>query len=350
VKVAILADTHWGIRGDDPNVRELQAKFMSEVFLPEIRKRGITEVVHLGDLFDRRKYVNYVTARACWTNLVSPLEQMGVLTHYLVGNHDTYYRNTNEHNSIQTLYGNGTNIRVYHDPMDVDVGGLGVLMAPWICDVNREATTDLLRTSRSRVVLGHLDLVGFEMYRGQIRDHGDDPAAFGRFDLVLSGHFHTRSRQGNIEYIGSTGQYAWSDHGDERGFVVLDTETLGMEFVPNPYEAFLKIVYDDSTGDHEAVLRELSSQATAGKFVKLVVKSKTDPYLLEKVIDSVEAKGVLDLKVVDDARPEVQESHRVETTDTLEVLLSMVDELPDVDLPPARRLIEELYAEATVRT
>ena len=63
MKIAILNDTHWGARNDNAAIAEHQIKFYREVFFPYLRENGITTIFHLGDVTDRRKYINFVTAK-----------------------------------------------------------------------------------------------------------------------------------------------------------------------------------------------------------------------------------------------------------------------------------------------
>ncbi len=343
MKVAVIADTHFGVRGDDPYLRSNQIAFMEGTFLPWLRETGIKRVIHLGDLFDRRKYVNYVTAKACWDSLVHPLIQMGVDTDYIVGNHDCYYRDTNELNSINTLY--GEHVRVIASPTVIDLGGRNTALVPWICEGTQEAS-DAILAARPEIVMGHLALTGFKMDGGQVCSGGTDPSTMASSSLVLSGHFHTRSRQGNIHYIGATEQYTWADYGEDRGFVIINTDTLDVEYVNNPLAAFTKIVYDDTEGEEE-VMSKIISHRVKGQYVKLMVRSKNDPFLLERVIDKVEASGVVDLQVIDgtgnDTEFDPSSVHIVDETDTLKVLTEMVVDEQSKDI------IKELYVKAQMR-
>ena len=61
MKIALITDTHFGVRSDNPLFLEYFDKFLDGVFFPELKRRGIKHIVHLGDLFDRRKYVNFNT-------------------------------------------------------------------------------------------------------------------------------------------------------------------------------------------------------------------------------------------------------------------------------------------------
>jgi Straboviridae/Ackermannviridae/Kyanoviridae exonuclease subunit 1 len=349
VKVAIITDTHFGCRNDHPGLQDKMFKFVDEVFLPRVRAEGVQIVVHGGDVFDRRKYVNFLTAHAAVTRFFNPLEEMGVLTYVTVGNHDCYYRNTNAVNSVKSLYeGFRERLCILEEPTLADLHGLKTLLVPWIPTDDVEKATRTILGSPGRVVIGHLELNGFEMHRGTVCERGMDPGVFKRFDRVWSGHFHTPSEKGNVTYLGAAGQFTWADYDDPRGFHLLDTETLETEFVPNPHEAFHKVFYD---GTDESI-GAMESAATSGKFVKLIVSDRSDVNKLAAAVDTLESSGLIDLQVVDDHRhadDQTDEDIRIESGvgDTLSVLLGMIDEHVDSrDRERARHLARELHDEA----
>ena len=62
MKIAILNDTHFGVRNDSEAFRNYQLKFYNEIFFPYLEKNNITTLIHLGDVVDRRKFINHNTA------------------------------------------------------------------------------------------------------------------------------------------------------------------------------------------------------------------------------------------------------------------------------------------------
>ena len=64
-------------------------------------------------------------------------------------------------------------------------------------------------------------------------------------DRVFSGHYHHRSSQDNIHYLGNPYEIYWNDVNETRGFHVFDTETLEHTPINNPYRMFYKISYND---------------------------------------------------------------------------------------------------------
>jgi DNA repair exonuclease SbcCD nuclease subunit len=243
MKIAIITDTHWGVRNDQIAFLDNSKKFLDNVFFPYLDDNGITTVIHLGDLVDRRKYLNIYTARRLREDFISPLHARGVKPYITIGNHDTYYKNTNSVNAIRETYLN--DFHLYEEATEVEFDGVKILFMPWICEENRDHAMEMIRTTNAQICMGHLEIAGFEMYRGSPVSHGDDRSIFDRFDLVLSGHYHHRSSAGNIHYLGSHAEFTWSDYDDPKGFHVLDTQTREVAFVENPFKMFRKVWYND---------------------------------------------------------------------------------------------------------
>lgn len=300
MKIALIADTHWGIRNDNINFHDNTKKFLDDVFFPRLTSMAIDHVVHLGDIVDRRKFINFLSAKRLRDDFLDPLQAMGVTLDIIAGNHDVYYKNTNEVNALEELInGKYKNVSIFTSASTVtQKDGTPILYVPWINDSNRTDTLSEISRTEASIVLGHLELAGFHMYKGSMESHGDDPDVFGRFDVVCSGHYHHKSSSGNIHYLGSHSQFTWSDHGDGRGFHILDTKTKKLDFIENPYEMFAKIWYDDVTVGREPEAYDLN--LIKDKFVKVIVSNKTDLYRFDKFIDRIEKKGVISLQVVED--------------------------------------------------
>jgi DNA repair exonuclease SbcCD nuclease subunit len=300
MKIALISDTHWGVKNDSPVMLDHMKEFINETFFPYLRRHSIKSVVHLGDLVDRRKYININTAKRLREDFLDPIAHMDLDFHIIAGNHDTYYKNTNNVNSLSELVKyQYPNFKVYDNyPLPVSFYGTNVLMTPWICDENREHSMRIIREANSPILFGHLELAGFPMYVGAPPSDGDDPSIFSRFDTVCSGHYHHRSSRSNIHYLGSPCEFTWADYNDKKGFHIFDTETRELEFIENPKTMFEKMWYDDATLGHEPEGYDLSHYA--GKHIKVIVKNKLDPYRFDMFIGQLEKRGVHDLQVVED--------------------------------------------------
>ena len=349
MKIAILGDSHFGARGDSPHFHKHFKKFYDEVFFPYLEQNGIEYVIQLGDVFDRRKFVNYQTLKHCREYFFDPLNQPKFKSWLLVGNHDTYYKNTNDVNSLDLLLNQFTNINQVQIPMEYGFNGTSILMVPWICQENEAEVLKAMEMSTAQICIGHFEISGFEMHKGAICDTGLDKGIFDKFDMVISGHFHTRSKRGNIVYTGTPYQMTWSDFEDAKGFHILDTSTRELEFVPNPNVMFHKIWYDDLNKSMSDVIVDDYAQYK-DTIVKVIIKNKTNPYWFDLFIERLEKGGLLDLQVVEDhLNLNLEDDADIvnEAEDTLTILNKFVDQLElKVDKPKLENLLRNLYNEA----
>lgn len=351
MKIALITDTHWGVRNDNIAFIDNSKQFLSDLFFPTLEKEGIKTVVHLGDLVDRRKYININTARRLREDFLDPLDAMNKEVHFIAGNHDTYFKNTNSVNALRELVTDNYETFIVHDqyPKEVDFDGTIILLMPWICDDNRKQSLEKLRMTNAQIVMGHLELAGFEMYRGSIVSHGDDRHLFDRFDMVLSGHYHHRSSDGSIFYLGSHAEFTWSDYDDPRGFHILDTETRQLTFIENPYKMFAKVWYDDLTEGKEPEKYDLD--ALRGKIVKVIVTNKSNPYRFDQFINRLEGLGLIDMQVVDDhLNLNLEEDTDIvnEAESTIDIFKKFIEQVPsqNIDKKRLEQTIVELYNEA----
>lgn len=345
--VALLGDTHIGARNDSPAFHKFFAKFYTEVFFPYLEAHGITDVIQLGDVFDRRKYVNFNSLHLGRDYFFKPLNKYR--TWMLVGNHDTYYKNTNEVNSPSMLLKEYQNIHTIPSAYETSLGGVSFLFMPWICDDNYKESMEALQQTKSTHIIGHFEIDGFEMYKGAVHEGGLTKDVFNDFEAVWSGHFHHQSKLGNIHYIGTPYEMTWSDFGDQKGFHIFDTNTRELTFVPNPHTMFHKLHYDDADKQISDVVN-IDFSVYNQTFVKLIVRNKTNPYCFDMFVDKLEKAGVHSVQVVDDHfHMDVETDDEIisEAEDTITILSKYVGLLDDtVDKQPLDVLLRELYHEA----
>jgi DNA repair exonuclease SbcCD nuclease subunit len=351
LRVALLADTHWGARNDSPAFLDYFEEFHRDQLIPVIRDQGIRTLVHLGDVVDRRKYVSYQTAKRMREAFFEPMAEEGVVVHAIVGNHDTTFRNTNEVNSLRELvHERYPNLHVHTWPTEIDLGGRTALLLPWICEENHEASLGMISRSSADVVFGHLELRGYTMYRGREAEHGMEDADLQRFPLVCSGHYHHRSSRGSVHYLGAPYEMTWMDFGDDRGFHVLETDDLSLEYHRNPGSMFHRLVYDDLGLSMDEVLGDGDFSRMSGRQVKLVVQRRENPYWFELLHQKLEGAGAT-VQVVDETQTVVDGEVVVdEAVGTLDMVMSYVDELGMEDPSGLKTLLGDLYREASQLT
>ena len=205
MKIALITDTHFGARNDNPAYANYFFKFYNNVFFPYLKEHNIKTCIHLGDIVDRRKFINFKTSHDFRHKFMRRLWEEKIDTHIIVGNHDTYYKNTNEVNAVDELLTTYDGINepfIYSDPKVVEIGGMRMLFLPWVNSSNEEKTRTMLEQESADIVLGHLEIKGFEMHNNMKSVTGLDKKLFRRFEKVLSGHFHKKSDDGQIYYLG----------------------------------------------------------------------------------------------------------------------------------------------------
>ena len=345
MKVAIITDQHFGARNDSIAFLDFFQKFYDNTFFPTLDASGIDTVLILGDTFDRRKYVNFYALDRAKKMFFDKLEERGITVYMLAGNHDTYFKNTNEVNSPNLLLAEYPNIEVIDNPKTINVNGFEVCMLPWICPENYTQSIDEIKNTTSTLCMGHLEIAGFAMYRGMESHEGFSAETFNKFDMVFSGHYHHRSNDGNIYYLGNPYELTWQDYNDPRGFHLFDFTTRQLNFVENPYRMFERIEYSDR--ENEPInLDELDLKE---KFVKLIVLEKTDFYKFDKFIQKLYNKGCHEIKIVEDFSEfeagEINEEINLE--DTVSVLSNYIESIEtDVDKEKIKSYMRGLYTEA----
>ncbi len=315
-KIAMVTDTHAGVRNDNPAFQLYQKKCW-QWFFDYIDKHNIKNIIHLGDIYDRRKYVNFMSAKRLREDFFEPLAERNIATHIIVGNHDMYYKDTHEVNALEEVVrGRYNDVHIHSVPSIVNIDGVDIQLMPWITDSNRAEAMEAITNPRAEVLMGHLELQGFTMHKGQISDHGYDRSIFDKFDKVYSGHYHHRSTIGNVSYIGAFGEYTWADYNDPRGFSVFDTEERVLEFIQNPHRIFRIAKYDDVA---EPNIIEKIQRTDFSKYkdcyIKLVVVNKSNPYAFDLLFDSLYKAGPLDIQVVEDATVLLENEEDVEVNE-----------------------------------
>ena len=340
MRIALINDTHYGARKGSKLFHDYFELFYKNVFFPTLEQYGITTVIHMGDAFDSRKSIDYQSLEWAKRVVFEPLRNYDV--HMIVGNHDSYYKNTNNTNSPQLLLKDYPNVKTYSDPTEIKVGNLDILLLPWICMDNQDQSLKLIQKTKAKVAMGHLELQGFRVNRSLVMEHGLEADIFKNFKKVFSGHYHTRSNNGTVFYTGNPYEIYWTDVGDTRGFTIFDTETLEHEAINNPYKMFHNIYYEDTnyqtfdTGEYE------------NKIVKVVVRKKTDTKQFEKFIDKLYSSNIAELKIVENF--EIQESvdfEAFESEDTLSILNRYIEEAEvNLDKSIVQKILQEVYQEA----
>jgi hypothetical protein len=339
--ISCLTDTHWSFKKSSRHFHDYFELFYKNVFFPTLEEYGIKTVIHMGDAFDNRKSIDFWGLE--WTRrvILEPLRDYDV--HMIIGNHDIFLRNSTEINSPSLLLKDYPNIKTYSSPTNTVIDGVNMTLIPWICEDNYNDTMKVIEQSNAKIALGHLELNGFKVNSNMtMEDHGLNSTIFDKFERVYSGHFHTRSDNGKIFYLGNPYEMYWSDVNDTRGFHLIDTETLEHTPVNNPYKMFYNIYYEDTP--HQLI----DVTQYENKIVKVIVRKKTKQKDFDKFIDKLYTAKIQELKIIENF--EIQENVDFEVTEdenTLMILNRYIDESEfEFDKTRIKTIFQDIYKQA----
>jgi DNA repair exonuclease SbcCD nuclease subunit len=308
-----------------------------------LKEHGITEVYQLGDLFDRRKYINFYSLDECKRYFFDELDNQNIKLHTLVGNHDIYWRESLSVNTQSLVLGEYSNVSIHASPITINTNNTSIDIIPWICPENEKEVVEFINASKSDICMGHFEIAGFAMYRGMECHDGLSRDMFDKYEQVWSGHYHTRSKQDNITYVGTPYEMTWQDYADPKGFHIFDTDTRQLTFHENPFNIFHRIEYDDTKE-----LPDLELNLTDA-FIKLVVINKTDFYKFDIFLNKLYSKGCYEIKIIEDMAEfrDGTVDEEINLEDTVSVLSNYIDSIEtDLDKEKVKTYMRTLYTEA----
>jgi len=346
-KIAIITDTHFGVRNDNIYFMKNMKMFFEDIFFPYLLENNIDVLIHMGDVWDRRKYINFHTLNFFKEHFFDKLREYGIEMFVCVGNHDVYYKNTNTVNSVSGLLKEYDNIHIYDGvASEVNIKGKDFLFIPWLTSDNGQQSYEVINKTKCKIAFGHLEISGYEMHKGAICEHGEDKDVYKKFEMVYTGHFHTKNSHGNISYLGTPYEMTFADCGEEKGFHVLDVQTNELKYIVNPHRMFYRAVYVEGNTYSKEYFNKFASS-----YVKVIVGEAINPKKFSTFLDSIYAVTPLDVTVVEEKKIEL-ENNTVEvkmSEDTLTILNAYVDDLVlDMDKNRLKNLLKEIYLDATV--
>ena len=347
MKICILNDTHAGNHNSSEIFLDNADTFYNETLFPYLNNNNIKHIVHLGDYFDNRKFINFKALNRNRQSFLSKLRTYGITMDIIPGNHDTFFKNTNDLNSLKELLGHYMNeVNIVMKPTVMDYDGFKMALLPWITSENYEESMSFIKECKADWMGAHLELGGFEMARGVQNHGGMDHKIFSKFERVLTGHFHTKSTIDNITYVGTQLELSWSDVHDPKYFHILDTDTREMEPIQNNHTLFHKIMYNDSETDYN----NYNVSKCDKKFVKVVVINKADLFTFDRFIDRIQERPIHELKIAenfDEFLGENINDENISVEDTSQLLDSYIEAADtELDKDKLKMSMRELLTEA----
>lgn len=348
-RVALISDIHFGARVNNEIFLKHFALFFDTVFFPYLDEQKITTVLLAGDFFDQRKTINLRTLSYINKHFVAPATERKLDIHFVLGNHDTFFKSTNDLNSPSEIFQNSDVVKIYEEPTEIDVHGSKLLMLPWINKANEEESLKAIKDSNAEYLIGHLDLNGFYLNSGMTQSHGIDPSVFSKFQKVFTGHYHKKQDNGKIYYLGSPYQITWADYQEEKGFYDFDLKDNVLKFVKNPYWMFDKIFYDEETIDVD----KFEVDHLKSKYIRLIITAAKDRIKLDRFIDRVYDADPANLSLIEeipdysgDGTTEGKMNLEMDTGTLIEGYIDAEIHDPSIDKDALKKFMRELHADA----
>ena len=245
MKIAMIADLHFGIKKADPTFMESQLRFFKEQFVPELNASGIKDIWILGDVFDTRQAIN----TSVIYNVIDLFNETlkGFNIKIIVGNHDMYLTTDVGITSLKIL-SVLPHVTIYDKQTTLEIDGKKILMQPWIIDYAQE---DLIKGKYDYAFM-HADIIGFDQGGGRLSESGlIAKELLKKVDAVYTGHYHNGihrqfEKGKSVTYLGAPYQLTRIDRGGTRGYHILDIATGERTMVENKVSMkFTRHVYPD---------------------------------------------------------------------------------------------------------
>jgi len=298
MKIAFITDLHFGMKIKDiGSLIDYQLDYLENTFIPYLLENNISTVIIPGDVSHNRKYIQTDVFSKIKEHFFDILESKNIDTIILPGNHDNFYTNSSEiHSGV--FFENYKYIKVVNEPVVMNFDGKKFLLTPWLSnDKEKEVFYSML--NGLDVIVGHFELNGFEVVPGNKMTHGDDGMLLkNKAQYVISGHFHNRSQNDSIFYIGTPYQMSWNEYGNEKGFCVIDTDTMKLNFINNDNHLYHKIYYKDGV--------DIDVKHYDKKICKVYIIEECDKAKYEKFIKELD-EVTLKYSVIDNTELAVDE-------------------------------------------
>lgn len=287
-KIGLFTDIHLGEHQDSPKWHKITLDF-AEWVAKDLKSREISTVLITGDIFHDRNEINLATIDAAW-KFFDILKDFKIII--TTGNHDCYYKNNSEINSL-SIFKHSKHIEIVDDYEFIEnFYGKKVSLVPWGYDISK--------LKKSDYIFGHFEINGFRLNNAKVCEHGTKTEdILLKSKRVFSGHFHHNDERdfgtkGEIIYVGSPFQFNFGDMSTKRGYYVLDFEDDSREFVENTISPkHIKLRTSDLPKGNK-VDREI----VEGNIVRLIVDTELKDSEYAKVMSSIEScqPFILDVK------------------------------------------------------
>jgi len=274
-KVAVFSDLHLGVHLDSATWHQVALSWC-DWFVNELEAKNITDIFFLGDFFHHRSDISVSTLHVA-SLILDKLDKFNIVM--IVGNHDAYYKDRADVNSLSILNGR-KNITVISETVTTTLYGKTLTFIPWGGELN---------IPKSDAIFGHLEIESFKMNGYKMCDHGVKTRdLLEKADLVMSGHFHLRDERnysdGTIVYVGNPFEMDFGDTSSTKGYYILDIDKLTYTFYENAISPKHKKLSLTELTNAKSLTGNDINNIVNGNFIKFVVDKKANSDAIDALI------------------------------------------------------------------
>jgi DNA repair exonuclease SbcCD nuclease subunit len=275
MKFAITADIHLSRYGQDPvdetsGLPERLDSIKGALYsmMEVCRLDGIKVVMIAGDIL-HTKSVIYALAQDM---MLQFFEDHSETKFYVIdGNHDLSSKGADAISALRALKSVPNVHWITKQPEKIQ----NILFVPYSVDLVQQ-----IKEGSADILISHFGLSEGVLNSGiSIVSKLSMADLRGKYKLVLLGHYHKPQEiiEDNISmyYVGSPIQLDWGEKGDQKRFLIIDSENLSVAEVPTTgYRHFIEV---ELTADNKAEAAKKAKEAhDNGHYVKIVQREKVD--------------------------------------------------------------------------
>ena len=330
-KIALISDIHFGVKSNSETYLKIMSNFFYKTLSSVLKTRKITDVRILGDLFDCRNNINVRTMNTVLDIFKWYEEKMPeVKFKCLIGNHDIYFRNRIDVNSIKMLE-KYSNFEIIDSITEEVIDGKSIITYPWIVEDSEIESLFKSHCNGKKkwdVCFGHFEISGFEMTKGNVDEHGIQQGKFKNFGRVFTGHYHLRNTIGHISYLGCPFEINWNDYGDDKGIHIYDVQQNKTEFIPNDDSPkHIRVKVSELLEADEDKLKKLE-----GNTLKLIVDKKYEDTDIMAVQSKIEGMNLIKVDTENKFVEDDIDAENVDISNLGNAMVFLKDFISSIDL------------------
>jgi len=197
-------------------------------------ERGISTIIIGGDV-NHTKSIIHARPFVLFKNILEKYSNLYFII--LHGNHDGTDKQDISESAINLL--KSDNVSIITKTYNIE----DIYMVPYSMFI----ADDINKIKKAKILISHFGLSDAELSTGISIKEELSSSKLKRFPLVLLGHYHKPQHLNNVYYVGSPIQFRRDEVGEEKRFLIVDSDTLEVESIPTEgYRKYREIIIDKS--------------------------------------------------------------------------------------------------------